>query len=54
MAEQTKTQKTYGICPECKKGKLVLIRVEKVPGIPTDHVYKCDKCGYQVIETERY
>lgn len=45
--------KMSGICPECKKGKLVLIRVEEFPGLPKDYVYKCDKCGYQVIEIEK-
>lgn len=47
MAEKPKTP---GICPECKNGKLVLVRVEKVPGLPTEYVYKCDNCGYQIIE----
>jgi predicted RNA-binding Zn-ribbon protein involved in translation (DUF1610 family) len=46
--------KTFGVCPECKKGKLVLIRVEDVPRLPKDYVYKCDNCGYQVIETEKH
>lgn len=54
MAEKAKTQKTSGICPECKKGKLVLIRVERVPGLSTDYVYKCDGCGYQIIEEKRH